>query len=303
MKNQTKSYLTRAGWALAALSLNAAVAAQPDPVAQIGATEVKVEDIRPYLDSLNAREQGALSRDPALLNQFVRSVIVQQLLLKEALAARWDQQPASEAQLERVRQNAIAEGYLQTVAKAPEGFPSEAELKAAYESNKASFLVPRQLQLAQIFIAAPKNADKSEIDKAQAKVEAVRGGLKQPNADFAALARVNSEEQQSAARNGEIGWLPESQIQPEVRAQVLALSKGAVSEPIRLGDGWHILKVLDIKEPYTPSLEDIKEPLAQQLRAARAKANSEAYIARLLQQNPVAINEIALSKLFGKDGQ
>lgn len=306
MKNMNITNRIRAGWPLSlgfALMLNTVLAAQPEPVARIGETEVKIEDIKPYLANLNAREQSALSRDPALLNQFVKSVIVQQLLLKEALATRWEEQPASEAQLERVRQNAIAEGFLQSVAKAPEGYPSEAELKAAYETNKAALLIPRQFQLAQIFVAAPKGADKVAIDKAQAKVDAVKSGLKQAGADFSALARVNSEEQQSAVRNGEIGWLPESQIQPEVRTQVLALGKGGISEPIRLDDGWHILKVLDVKDAFTPSLDDIKEPLVQQLRANRAKAIGEAYVARLLQQNPVAINEIALSKLFAKDGQ
>ncbi len=302
MKNIFLTPAARIRWTALglALSLNAAVAAESDPIARIGETDVKIEDVRPYLESLDAREQSALVRDPALLNQFVRAIVVQQLLLKEAQAAGWDRQPASEAQLERARKRAIAEGFLQSLTKAPEGFPSDVEVKAAYEANKASFVVPRQFQLAQVFIAVPKDADKGASDKAQAKVEAVKGNLKQPGADFAAQARVNSEEPQSAARNGEIGWLAESQVQPEIRAQIGSLGKEGISEPIRLADGWHIVKVLDVKEAYTPSLDEVKGPLAEQLRAARAKANGEAYVARLLQQNPVAINEITLSKLVGK---
>lgn len=280
---------------------HSAWATGPDvAVAKIGETEVKIEDVRPYLANLGAREQEALSRDPALLGQFIRSLVVQQLLLKEALAARWDQQTDSEAQLERARQRAIAEGYLQTVAKVPEGYPSDDEVKAAYEANKNALLVPRQLQLAQIYIAIPRHADKADVDKAQARVDAVNAGLGKAGADFAALARVNSEEQQSALRGGEIGWLAESQIQPEIRAKVGSLPKGTITEPIRLADGWHILKVLDVKEAYTPSLDEVKGPLAEQLRAAKTKANGEAYLARLVQENPIAINEIAVAKLVEK---
>jgi parvulin-like peptidyl-prolyl isomerase len=120
--------------------------------------------------------------------------------------------------------------------------------------------------LAQIFIALPKTADKTTTDKAQGKLEAVKKSLHQNGADFAAIAKANSEESESAPRGGEIGWLGENQVQPEVRPQVLSLSKNATSEPIRLEDGWHILKVLDIKEAYTPTLDEIRSQLVQQTR-------------------------------------
>jgi parvulin-like peptidyl-prolyl isomerase len=79
---------------------------------------------------------------------------------------------------------------------------------------------------------------------------------------------------------------------------VTSLSKNATSEPIRLEDGWHILRVLDTKEAYTPALDEIRSQLVHQLRNERAQSNSQAYIARLLQQSPVAINELALSKVL-----
>jgi phage regulator Rha-like protein len=61
-----------------------------------------------------------------------------------------------------------------------------------------------------------------------------------------------------------------------------------------------ILKVIDIKEAYTPAFEEIRTALAQQLRNEKTQANSQAYLAKLLQQTPVAINELALSKVLGK---
>jgi hypothetical protein len=36
------------------------------------------------------------------------------------------------------------------------------------------------------------------------------------------------------------------------------------------------------------------------MRQERAKANSQAYIAALLQQNPVSINEVTLAKALAK---
>jgi len=70
------------------------------------------------------------------------------------------------------------------------------------------------------------------------------------------------------------------------------------SDPAR--GRWHIIKVLDIKERYTPSLDEIRLQLTERLRAERARQLSQEYVAKLLQQTPVSINELGLSKLLNK---
>jgi parvulin-like peptidyl-prolyl isomerase len=275
-------------------------ASDTNVIARVGDSEVKLDEIRASIDSLDAREQAALARDPSLLNQTVRTLLMRRVVLKEALAKHWDTEPAVATLIQRARDNAVVESYLQSVSKPPDSYPSEAELQAAYEARKSQLLVPRQFRIAQIYVALPKNADKATAEKAQAKLEAVKKGLHQPGTDFATVAKAQSEEPESAMRGGELGWLTENQIQPEVRLQLGSLTKNSISEPIRLDDGWHILKVIDIKEAYTPALDEIRAQLAQQLRNEKTQANSQAYLAKLLQQTPVAINELALSKVLGK---
>ena len=285
---------------LLTLTLPTANAQDTDVVARIGTTDIKADEIRSSIDSLDAKQQAALARDPNLLNQLVRSILVQRVVLNEALSKHWDQNPTVVAELARLRENTIRETYLASVSQPPPGYPSDAELKAAYDANKTSLLVPKQYRLAQIFIALPKTAEKADIDKVQSEVDSLKKDLHQKDADFALIARTRSEDSQSAAKGGEIGWLTENQIQPEIRSQVTSLAKGAVSDPIRLADGWHIVKVLDTKDPYTPSLDEIRPQLTERLRAERAKALSQEYVAKLLQQTPVSINELGLSKLLNK---
>ena len=71
-----------------------------------------------------------------------------------------------------------------------------------------------------------------------------------------------------------------------------------MTEAVRLNDGWHIIKLLEVKEPYVASLDEVKLPLTNELRKERAQALSKAYLADLLKQNPVTLNEIAVSKLI-----
>ena len=119
---------------------------------------------------------------------------------------------------------------------------------------------------------------------------------KDPSA-FGNLATNESEEPLSAAKEGDIGWLPEPRIHPSIRAALAGLPLGGISQPVRMDDGWHFIKVLDIREARIPTLEQIREPLAEQLRAEKAQMGTETYLGDLLREKPIAINELVLSKL------
>ena len=271
--------------------------AQDAVIARVGDNEIKIEQIKPFLTGLTAEEKAALESNPALLSQTVRTLILQQILFKEAIASGWDKSPEVIAQLDRLRQGAVAESYIQSIAKVPEGYPSDAEVQSAYDARKDSLLVPKQLRLAQIYISAPQG-DKDADEKAKARIEAVAKSLKASGSDFAAIARDQSEERESASRGGEVGLIAESSIQPEIRAKVSSLPKGGTTDPIRLGDGWYVVRVLDVKDAHTATLPEIRDRLVAALRADRIRQNREAYLAKLQQQNPVALDELGLTNLL-----
>lgn len=278
------------------------MAGEPKPnevVARVGDSEITVADLRPILDSLDVRERAALQGDAAALNRIVRSLIVQQLLFKQAEADGYDKRPGVKERLERARQGAIAEGYLQSATRVPEGYPTEEEVKTFYETNQSALTLPRQLRLAQIFVALPEGASEVEAIQIQRRAADIRRRLDEPKADFAALARAESEEPQSAGRGGEIGLLPENLIQPEVIEVVRNLKVGGMSEPVRLPGGWHIVKVLEIQEPRLATLDEIRPQVVERLRSQREQLNREEFLNRLLQESPVAINELVLGDLFG----
>jgi peptidylprolyl isomerase len=278
-------------------------AAGGDVIARVGGTNVTVNEVRAYVEQLNPRDQQALARDPRLLSQTVRTMLANQLVLKEAVAKKWDQQPAVAAQLERVREEAIIETYLRSVSAPTAGYPADAELENVYESNKSAFLAPRQFHLAQIVVAAPQGADKEAEDKAKRKLDEVQKKLKGAGADFAGIAVSESDERQSATAGGDLGWLAESQIRTEIRTHVIGLASNAVSEPVRLEDGWHIVKLIETRPASTRPLAEVRDQLSQRLREERALANRRAYLGRLIEQTPPAINELALSKVLAEPGQ
>lgn len=267
-------------------------------VARVGDSDVTAEEVRAAISFLEPRQQAAVARDPAVLSQTVRAILANRLVLKEALAKKWDQQPPVVAQLARARESVITESYLQSVTTPPESYPSEADIKAVFDANANAFLVPRRFRLAQIVVTVAKDADKAAEDNARKKLDDVVKKVKQPNADFAALARSVSEDTASAERDGDLGWLNEPDLRTEIRAQVVGLPKAGITDPIRLDDGWHIIKMLDTEASRSRTLSEVRETLVQRIRAERAEASRRAYMAELLKQTPPVLNEIALSKLL-----
>ncbi len=285
---------------IAALAVASASAAETEVLARVGDVEVTRDELRAYLDTLGAQERAALGRDPALLSQTVRSHLARRLLVKAAQAKGLERQPAVKAQLERVRDDALAELYLQSVSQPPEGFPGDSEVKAAYEARPEAFDTPPQYRVAHIFIAAPKAGDARATEKARQRLDATVKRLAAKGADFGAIARESSDERSSAEKGGELGWLAEAQMVPGIRAALLKLSKGAVTEPIRLEEGWHVVKLLDARPASRRPLSEVREALAAQLRADLAQANRRVYLSRLLEENPPVVNELALSNLLQK---
>lgn len=262
-----------------------------DPtVGSIGDIELHQSEVVASLGALGSVDKEALARDPATMNKLVRSLLVQRVVLKEALGKKWDEEPSIQPLLKSTREAAIADSYLKSINRPPESYPSEAELKLAYENGRAALTVPRSFRLAQIFIAEEAGSEK--------KLKAVQQRLKENPASFGKVAGEMSEEKESASRSGEIGWLSEQQIQPEIMAQLPQLKVNAISAPVRLKDGWHILKVLDMREPFTPIFDQVRVQLAQRLRAEKTRANMQSYMTELLHNHPVAVNEVALSKLL-----
>ena len=270
--------------------------AADDVIARVGDHDIKAAQVTPYLENLSEQDRAALLKNPASLSQAVRTLILQQVLFKEAISSGWDKTPEVAAQLDRLRQQAIAETYLQSIAKVPEGYPSDEEVKAVYEARKAELQIPAQIRLAQIYIAIPKEAAKEAQDKAKTRIDEVSKAVKA--SDFSVVAREKSDERETASRGGELGWLAESQIQPEIRSKVAALPKGAVTDPIRLADGWYVIKVLEVKDAHAATLDEVRDQFVRLLRNERARANREACLAKLQQQSPIALDEIRLSGLL-----
>lgn len=285
----------RRGWralpaALLAAACAAAAQGTDEVLARFGSIEVRGADLRRLVQAQDPAAREQLLRSPAALDRLVRTEAFRRALLAEARAKGWDKRPEVAAALERARDQALVQNYVNALARPPADFPSEAELRQAYEGAKGELLRPRQWRVAQIFVAAASAGG-------EAKAADLARRAKAAGADFAALARQGSEHAESAARGGEIGWLAAAQTLPEVARALEAMKPGETSDPVRSASGWHVLRVLDERPAATRELAEVRDELVSALRARRAQETEAKVFDDMLAKNPIAVNEVALIRL------
>jgi hypothetical protein len=287
-----------AGMALAP----AARAAEGDDtvVAQRGDVSLTVRDVRQLLEMSDPDTRRQMEHDPAALAQRLRDRLLQLTVLADAKAHQWDTRPDVAWRAEQAREGAIEESYVASLIPDDPAFPSDAQLQAAYDANKAKLILPRQYHVAQIFVAAPQSAPVQSDADALRKITDFRTQITKSHADFAAIARAHSDDKASAANGGDLGWLREDALAAPIRSAVAGLSEGAVSDPVRSAEGWHVLKLLGTRPAAPATLAEARDTLVRAMRQERAVQAQRTYLAGLLKQQPIQLNEIELGKLTGK---
>ena len=79
-------------------------------------------------------------------------------------------------------------------------------------------------------------------DTVTARVQSIEQALAQPGADFAAIARVNSDAA-DADLGGDMGWIAPYQLAPAVQDVLFGLKVGQVSPPVAQSDGTYLYLV------------------------------------------------------------
>lgn len=150
----------------------------------------------------------------------------------------------------------------------------EAALRARYEQEKARFVEPEQRLASHILVRVEPGADAKAQQAAKAKAEKLAAEARQPGADFAALARANSDDLGSKAGGGDLGWIGhDSGMAKPFEDALFALKPGEVSEPVKTDFGWHVIQLREVKSGKQTSFEDARPELErEQAEADRDRA-------------------------------
>jgi len=120
-----------------------------------------------------------------------------------------------------------------------------------------------------LLIAKPSEKDLTEAKRrTDSLYQAIQNG-----ADFGELANQFSQDEESRAQNGDLGWFPVAQLEPVFQEALKDLKIGEYSPPVESRFGLHIFKLMEIKESRKISLETDWDSIKEMAR--RYKTNLE----------------------------
>ena len=148
--------------------------------------------------------------------------------------------------------------------------PTEAAARAYYREHPDLFTEPAQLRLSVILLRVDPSAGSAAWtaarDEAEDLLRRIRGG-----ADFAELARVHSGDG-SAAEGGDMGYLHQGMLAPEIEQAALSLQPGELTEPLTVLEGVVLARLDGRREARLNPFEDAAERAASLLRREQSDA-------------------------------
>jgi len=236
-------------------------------VLQIGEEKITAAQYDQLVNALPAQYQKA-ARGPQK-RQIAEQMVQLKVLSLEAEKRSVDQQPLVKQQLAFDRQNVLAGALYNELVKNVK--VDDAAIKAYYEAHKADFESVKAEHILVRFkgSAVPLRTGQKELsdEEALAKVKELRKQLL-AGADFAALAKSDSDDTGSGANGGDLGTFKHGQMVGAFETAAFSLPPGQISEPVKTQFGYHLIKV---ESKQVKTQEEAKTEIVDKLRPEIAK--------------------------------
>jgi peptidyl-prolyl cis-trans isomerase D len=138
----------------------------------------------------------------------------------------------------------------------------DAALQQRYQQEKARFTEPEQRLASHILVKVDKDATPAEQAAAKAEADKLAAEARAPGADFAALARANSDDTGSKDAGGDLGWVGKDMMDKPFEDALFAMQAGEVTGPVKSSFGWHVIQLRDIKAGQQTPFEQVRAQLA-----------------------------------------
>jgi peptidyl-prolyl cis-trans isomerase C len=245
--------------------------AQQDPNRVVATVAGKPITAKQAVELLKPLRPEDRKRFESNLSGLLQQIYMENELAGEATKMNLDQQSPWKEQLQITRVNILTQAYIAKMSSNASGAADDP--KKYYDDHAADF---EQLKLSGILVAfnppgTPASGTTIQRTEAQAleKANDLEKKIK-AGGDFSALARTDSDHQQSSTRGGDLGTvvLADQNLTPDIKSAISKLQDGQVSEPVKVPGGYYIFKLVSrSKIPF----EQARAGIVQKIQNERSQ--------------------------------
>jgi len=157
----------------------------------------------------------------------------------------------------------------------------EEELRSFYAEEQDRYSTQEERKIAHILI---EGTDEESQQAAKEKIEGVYERIVQGES-FSDLAKEFSEDPGSAENGGDLGFNIAGTFVEDFDEVAFSIHVGQMAEPVLTEFGYHIIKLLEIREAVTPGFDEIKDKLDKDFRFLKAE---ELFVERSAQLSEIS---------------
>jgi peptidyl-prolyl cis-trans isomerase C len=251
----------------------ATTTASADPIViTAGTVQIHQSEFEQAVRSL-PQEYQQMASGPGK-RQFAEDYLRMKMLAAEGSKRGLDRDPEVLQQLNLMRENLVANAALKQIENGVA--VSDADAKAMYEANKKDYeeVKARHILIAYKGSRAPQKTGKAELTDEQAKAHAEE--LRKQilaGADFAELAKKESDDTSSGANGGDLGSFGHGQMVPAFEQAAFAAKSGEVPPVVKTEFGYHVIKIES--HDYTP-FDQVKANIARDAKQKKVQETLDA---------------------------
>jgi peptidyl-prolyl cis-trans isomerase D len=139
------------------------------------------------------------------------------------------------------------------------------EVKTYFDQNKSKYSVPEQRQASHVLVSGEKDK-KAAKEKAESLLKQIKGG-----ADFATMAKANSDDPGSGSKGGDLGFFSRDMMVKPFSDAAYAMKEGDISDVVESEFGFHIIKLTGIKGGGEKKFDDVKAEIEADFKKQKAQ--------------------------------
>lgn len=195
-------------------------------------------------------------------NRLMISFIERNALAGVIAGENWSAKDKAEVEIKDKRNQILVSAYFKQFM---DRLATPDTIDKYYQDNIEKFK-DSKMRIAHILLRVHDNRDS---EAAAAKFKQIRGILEEINtgASYEEMAREYSDDKQSGANGGEIGWISKDRpMDKAIYTAALKLKVGETSEPVPTDRGLHLIKLLEEPIEETPSLDQVRDKVEYQMK-------------------------------------
>ena len=143
---------------------------------------------------------------------------------------------------------------------------SEEAIISYFDEHQAEFSQPEERQASHILISVAADAPDEEKQAARNKAEDVLENVLHDPEQFVDLAKEFSDDPGSALQGGDLGFFGRGVMVKAFEDEIFQMQPDEIRGVVETDFGFHIIKLVDIKDARTPDLEAVREQIENKLK-------------------------------------